>query len=352
MPRYVGVISYDEFCPEAIHKSPTLVYEIHDCLVWQKGEEKPRRLSTDKVKDCSLRLDERAFKDLQKAASEVDLKPIKGATLYSSLSDESYLSLVHDVQSSIRAGTYYQLNLLRWFKLAKHWNWQDVCARLAAHGGPFSVLFRHGNVAVASFSPERFVSIQPNTDKTMIETWPIKGTANRDLINRAHDDVIKEQLARSPKDRAELNMIIDLMRNDLHRVCIPGSVEVLDSGSVKTFSHVHHLEGHIRGVLSEERTMGDVLQALCPGGSITGAPKIEVMKHIHALEGRERGYMMGHSFLMDANGFFDSNILIRTMTSADGCRNWNYAAGSGIVVKSIAEQELLEVSSKCRPLTD
>lgn len=354
LPKYIGVISYDEFCPHVARKAPSLIYEIHECLIWDHGSRHPRRVVTGSPDSCALRLKTADLKDLYKSAKEEKEISVKGSALYSALSDESYLGVVHDIQSAIRAGHYYQLNLLRWFKLAKTWTWKQVCSRIQHHGGPYSTVFRHGNLAVASFSPERFVAIETVSGGTSpkIKTWPIKGTAERNLKDPVADEVLKQSLSENKKDRAELSMIVDLMRNDLNRICKPQTVVVKDPGSSKTFQHVHHLQACIEGELRKELTMREIFSALCPGGSITGAPKVEVMKQIHALEGRERGFVMGNAFLMNGDGSLDSSILIRTMVSSDGGRNWNYAAGSGIVIKSNPEQELAEVRAKCRPLSE
>ncbi|MCX6125214.1 MAG: chorismate-binding protein, partial [Proteobacteria bacterium] len=352
LPRFIGMLSYDEFCPSAEEKITSIVYEVHACLIWDGANSNPKLVVVGQPDECSLRLDEKQIKELLKAAAETESKKIKGNALYPTMSDDFYISMVHEVLGAIRAGRYYQLNLLRWFRLAKPWTWETACQRMLQHGGIYSTLFRHGNSVVASFSPERFVSIDSRDGSAQIQTWPIKGTANRDLNDVDKDAALRDELAKSQKDLAELHMIVDLMRNDLAKICAPASVSVVDPGSVKTFAHVHHLQAEIIGNLNINLTIGEILSALCPAGSITGAPKREVMNHIRSLEGRDRGWFMGNAFLMDTVGNFDSSILIRTMTSNDSCRSWEYAAGSGIVIKSETLQELAEISSKCRPITD
>lgn len=348
-PRWIGLLPYDEFCAFAERKLPTFIYEIHEALVWENGADTPSKIVSGDPKKCALKLDAPILKEIEKDIAKNPLPDTIGTRVLATMSDETYLGQVQDILAEIRRGTFYQLNLLRYFRLEKQWKWSQVCARVAAHGGPMSSLFRHGNTAVASFSPERFVAIQ--TDAT-IHTWPIKGTIARNLTDTKKDEAAKAELLASEKDRAELHMIVDLMRNDLQQVCLPTTVEVPTPHAVKTFQHVHHLESHVTGKLKPDITMGELFAALAPGGSITGAPKREVMKHIRSLEGRERGYIMGNAFVIYSDGSMDSSILIRTMVSNDGTKTWEYAAGSGLVIKSDAQQELQEVFAKCRPITD
>jgi para-aminobenzoate synthetase component 1 len=153
----------------------------------------------------------------------------------------------------------------------------------------------------------------------------------------------------SKKNLAELHMIIDLMRNDLNRICIPGTVEVKDANRLVSFVNVHHLVGSVIGQLREGLTVKDLLTALCPGGSITGAPKIEVMLAIREYEQRPRGYFMGHAFMLDDTGTFNSSILIRTLQKQSG-KDYEFSAGSGIVIHSDPKSERLEIDAKCKVL--
>ncbi len=211
---------------------------------------------------------------------------------------------------------------------------------------------RHGRAAIASMSPERFFSIKRLNSNLVITANPIKGTIGRDLNSQERDELLKSNLKNSQKDQAELNMIVDLMRNDLSEVSVPLSVHVDCPRRLVTHHHVHHLEASVSAQLRPSLTFGDLFSALCPAGSITGAPKLEVMKHIRRYEGCDRGYFMGHGFICYDDGSMDSNILIRTLVSQDDAATWFYAAGSGLVVKSDPRQELLEIMQKCRPLTD
>jgi para-aminobenzoate synthetase component 1 len=144
-------------------------------------------------------------------------------------------------------------------------------------------------------------------------------------------------------------MIIDLMRNDLNRICVPGTVKVKDANRLVSFINVHHLVGAVTGQLRDGLKIQDFLTALCPGGSITGAPKIEVIRAIREFEGRPRGFFMGHAFMLDESGTFNSSILIRTLQKVAG-KDYEFSAGSGIVIHSDPKSERFEIDAKCNVL--
>lgn len=249
-------------------------------------------------------------------------------------SEEAYLATARAVQEDIRNGRYYQLNLLRYFAVEPV-PAEQLWDRWCRWSGPFGVWWRDADFRLVSFSPERFVHLYEEHDAWIAETEPIKGTGASTVDE---DDA---------KERAELNMIVDLMRNDLHRICVPHSVRVIDPGSVHHFPGIAHRVAKIRGQVRSEITMRDVLAALCPGGSITGAPKKEVMRAIREYEGRPRDFFMGHAFYWDeATGMFDSSILIRTLLCPPQ-GPWMYAAGSGLTLRSDPEKEAAEIHLKC-----
>jgi len=154
----------------------------------------------------------------------------------------------------------------------------------------------------------------------------------------------------STKDRAELHMIIDLMRHDLYGASVPGTVRVLHAGRLLSLASVHHLEAEVCATLRPGITIGALLAAVCPGGSITGAPKQEVMLAIRAYEDRPRGYFMGHAFYAADGGGFDSSILIRTLVQ-QGAGSFEYAAGGGLVIGSDPVGERREIAAKSRVVT-
>jgi para-aminobenzoate synthetase component 1 len=182
-----------------------------------------------------------------------------------------------------------------------------------------------------------------------VETKPIKGTRprGRDPIE---DLLLSETLRHSPKDRAENLMIVDLLRNDLGKVCAIGSVHCPRLFDVESYARVHHLVSTVRGRLAEGRSAVDLLRACFPGGSITGAPKLRAMEVIEELEPHRRGVYCGAIGYLGFDGSMDTNIAIRTLVHSGGiARLW---AGGGIVADSHPESEYRETYHKAGPLLD
>ena len=178
------------------------------------------------------------------------------------------------------------------------------------------------------------------------QTRPIAGTRPR---MTGDDDVARiRELAAHPKERAEHVMLIDLERNDLGRVCVPGTVEVDELMTVESYAHVHHIVSNVRGRLRAGVTPGQAIAAVFPGGTITGCPKVRCMEIIAALEDAPRGAYTGALGYLDRNGDLDLNILIRTLTLAGD--TVSLRAGAGIVADSVAERELEETRAKARGL--
>lgn len=246
----------------------------------------------------------------------------------------------------IREGRFYQINLLRFFEVLGHSRKSFVDSWLQ-DSGPYGALLVDGKQEIFSFSPEQFVVVSHDHGRKLIQTFPIKGTRKRSLDPRKDQD-LKVELENSSKDRAELAMIIDLMRHDLYQVSKKGSVTVDDPGQVKSFPTVHHLVGSVKGELRDDLTLGQLF-AIYPAGSITGAPKKEVTSGIRELEKRKREFFMGSAFHLAPSGTFHSTVMIRTAQKIGD--QYQYAAGSGIVVKSVPEEEMAEIFIKCRVLT-
>jgi para-aminobenzoate synthetase component 1 len=201
---------------------------------------------------------------------------------------------------------------------------------------------------VASASPERFVRVANGE----VETRPIKGTRSRRATPEA-DLFTRDELRESEKDQAENVMIVDLLRNDLSRVCAPGTIRVPELCRVETYETVQHLVSEVRGRLNVGQTPWDLFRAVFPGGSVTGAPKVRSMEIIAELEPTARGPYCGSLFYVGFNGQADSNILIRTFTVRNG---WiQCPVGGGIVAQSnpVAEYEetLVKAEGMLRALT-
>jgi len=194
---------------------------------------------------------------------------------------------------------------------------------------------------VISSSPERLIKIC----RGRIETRPIAGTRPR-AQEEAGDTANLQELIGHPKERAEHIMLIDLERNDLGRVCQPGSVTVNELMGLESYAHVHHIVSNVQGELRPEVTPGDAIRAVFPGGTITGCPKERCMAIIAELEQVPRGAYTGSLGYLNHNGDLDLNILIRTITQqADRI---SLRAGAGLVFDSIAENELQETEHKAR----
>jgi para-aminobenzoate synthetase component 1 len=220
-------------------------------------------------------------------------------------------------------------------------------ARLRQHcPAPFSGLAVAGEEAVISASPERFLRVDGGGK---VQSRPIKGTRPRGGSPDA-DSAAAAELVSDPKDRAENVMIVDLLRNDLGRVCRPGTIRVPQLVGLESYAQVHHLTSVVEGQLRPEAGIVDLLRACWPGGSISGAPKVRACQRLHQLEPVPRGPYCGSLFHLGSDGTFDSNILIRSVM-VRGC-HLQVHAGGGIVADSNPAAEAAEMSWKLLPLLE
>jgi len=264
-----------------------------------------------------------------------------------------YESAVAEVVSRIRAGEIFQANIARrWAgRLAQGAAPVDLLTRLAAASpAPFAAYLRLLDRAVVSNSPERFLQVgRDGGGRLAALTQPIKGTAPRGATP-AEDAALARGLRSSTKDRAENLMIVDLMRNDLSRVC--HRVQTPDLFELASFANVHHLVSTITGQLRDGMDAVDLLRATFPPGSITGAPKVQAMKVISRLEA-PRGPFFGSIFRLGLDGSLDSNVLIRTAAFVEDARGWHVEAraGAGVVADSDPALERRETEAKISLLT-
>ena len=271
--------------------------------------------------------------------------PLPGrAGVTSTFDPADYRRAVARVVEYVYAGDCFQVNLAQRLLARETGPSLDLYGRLrAANPAPFAGYFDLGDFAVASASPERFLRVSDGE----IETRPIKGTRPRGDTPAADRAAIAD-LTSSAKDRAENVMIVDLMRNDLGRVCQYGSVRVPRICEVETFSYVHHLVSEVRGRLAAGKTPVDLLRACFPGGSVTGAPKVRAMEIIAELEPTARGPYCGSLGYVGFDGWADANILIRTFTAG---RGWlQFPVGGGIVADSDPAREYAETLHKAEGL--
>ncbi|MDP3175208.1 MAG: anthranilate synthase component I family protein [Phenylobacterium sp.] len=265
----------------------------------------------------------------------------------------AYEAAVAEVVERIGAGEIFQANIARRWRgrLKANGRPNAAFARLAfASPAPFASYLRLPGRAVVSNSPERFLKVTPLNGALHVETQPIKGTAPRSA-DPACDAALAEGLAASLKDRAENLMIVDLMRNDLARVCAPGSVAAPSLFAVESFANVHHLVSTVTGVLATGNGSCDLLRAAFPPGSITGAPKVQAMRVIAGLEA-PRGPFFGAMIHLGFDGAMDSSVLIRTAAFTQDEDGWRVEAraGAGIVADSLPPAERRETEAKIAAL--
>lgn len=274
-------------------------------------------------------------------AGEVVLGPLNGLA---EEPPEQFLAGVCRIQDYIREGDVFQVNLSRRWRLAGQVDASDLYAALRrANPAPFAGLLDMGEAAIVSSSPERLVSLHDG----WAETWPIAGTYPRSA-DATEDAKLRDELLAHPKERAEHVMLVDLERNDLGRVCEPGSVRVDELAQVYSYAYVHHIESRVRGRVRAEVGPGQLLAALFPGGTITGCPKVRTMQIIRELETTPRLAYTGSMGYINHDGSLDFNILIRTlMCSPAGIE---FSTGAGIVADSVPERELAETRAKARGL--
>jgi len=262
----------------------------------------------------------------------------------SSFGREAYLATVRRVLEYIAAGDVFQVNLSQRFTAWGQPEPLDLYSRLKAKSpAPFAAFLRWKDLAVVSASPEWFYQSRGD----LLVTRPIKGTRPRGQ-NPAADARLAAELRGSPKDRAELTMIVDLERNDLGRICRYGSVVVRDPMTVESFAQVHHLVATVEGKLRPEVGPIDVIRAVFPGGSITGAPKIRAMEIIDELEPSRRSLYTGAIGYLSRGGTSAFNIAIRTIL-VEGDRA-SFQVGGAIVADSDPEAEYEETLAKGRGL--
>ncbi|KZC17178.1 aminodeoxychorismate synthase, component I [Rhodanobacter sp. FW510-R12] len=304
----------------------------------------------DHRRDCTILVAEAGHEHLLDVL-EADLAvaspmpPLAAPVAWEEDAPQRFLDGVARIHEHLHAGDIFQVNLSRAWR-ARYAPPPMPAALYAAlrraNPAPFAGLLQQRGWAVASSSPERLVEVRDG----VAQTRPIAGTRPR-LPGDDEAARIRE-LSAHPKERAEHVMLIDLERNDLGRVCVPGTVEVDELMVVESYAHVHHIVSNVRGRLRADVTPGQVIAATFPGGTITGCPKVRCMEIIAALEDAPRGAYTGALGYLDRNGGLDLNILIRTLTLAGD--EVSLRAGAGIVADSVAASELDETRAKARGL--
>ena len=301
--------------------------------------------------------------EYKKLIDEINIHLIKKSINKSFIFDFSELNLekkgekfkknVLKIKKLINQGDIFQANLTTKVEIAtsEEYKYLDIYSKIrrklkAPFGGVIVGNIGGEKEGVLSTSPERFLK---TTYDGYVETRPIKGTRPRDE-NKKIDALNAIDLITNEKDRAENIMIVDLLRNDLGKVCETGSVKVTELLKLESYPKVHHLTSVIRGKIDEKKSWIDILKACWPGGSITGAPKVRACQRIYELEEFDRGPYCGSFLKLDWDGALDSNILIRSFMLKE--KRIKIFAGCGIVNDSIPSKENEELNWKLLPLID
>jgi para-aminobenzoate synthetase component 1 len=267
--------------------------------------------------------------------------------LRSSFAHAAYIEAVRRVREYIFAGDIFQANLSQRFETPLSEEPWAIYRRLRVkNAAPFAAYLEFPELTVLSASPERFLRVDTAGN---VETRPIKGTRPRG-VGPEHDAALGQALTESDKDRAENLMIVDLMRNDLSRVCAPGSVHVPELFAIEKYATVHHLVSTVVGTLAPGADALTLLHAAFPPGSITGAPKLRAMEIIAELEPPQRGVYCGSIGYWSVTGALDTSVAIRTAMAVGG--RLYFGAGGGIVADSDPEQEYRETIDKARGIID
>lgn len=288
------------------------------------------------------------YDHMQKQATPLQTGPASDSPrrLVSNFGKQNYIQAIQKIKNYIAAGDCYQVNLSQKFQAPVLDDPYTIYQRLRSRSpAPYAAYLNLGDTQILSSSPECFLEV---TGRQVV-TRPIKGTRPRGKTEK-EDQRLKTELEGSSKDRAELLMITDLERNDLGRVCRPGSVEVTELRRIESFSNVHHQVATIRGELAPDKDVIDLLRATFPGGSITGAPKVRAMQIIQELEPDPRNVYCGAIGFLSLNGKAQFNVAIRTMVIKD--RTAHFWAGGGIVADSDPEAEYEETLTKAQGMME
>ena len=263
-------------------------------------------------------------------------------------SHNQYIDIIDRIKNELAKGNIYEINFCNSYSGSyQNLDYTSLYEELNTISPmPFSALYKHKEHVLLSASPERFIQRKGNR----LVSQPIKGTASR-LTNKEEDQKQKQQLENSLKERTENIMIVDLVRNDLSKVCAGGSVMVEELCKVYTFEKVHQMISTIKGELENtDLTFSTLLQALFPMGSMTGAPKLKAMQLIDELEKEARGLFSGTVGYIAPNGDFDFNVIIRSLLFNEVKGIYKFHAGSAITMASDAELEYQECDVKTLPI--
>lgn len=321
---------------------PDIAIGIYDWAIVLDHQQKTAQLVSQQRYPETKKLLPKILDRLRRAGElPADTFSVQGS-IASNFTPNSYAAAFAQVQNYLRAGDCYQVNLAQRFSAAASGSALGAYLTLRSLSpAPYSAFLNLPHAQILCASPERFLRVQNGS----VETKPIKGTRPRSS-DAQQDSRLADELRNHPKDRAENLMIVDLLRSDLGKSCVPGSVHVPKLFEVESFTNVHHLVSTVEGKLAEGRDALHVLRDCFPGGSVTGTPKQRAMQIIEQLEPHPRGIYCGAIGYVGFDGNMDTNIVIRTLVYSDNkicC--W---AGGGIVADSDVAAEYQETLDKAK----
>ena len=303
------------------------------------------RLSDDRIEiEGKGQLEaEKIFHEIQDTVYEID-DDANGIQIKQTVSKEEYIDTIEKLKKHILRGDCYEINYcIEFFADNAVIDPLAVYEKLSnTSPNPFSALYKLEDKWLICASPERFLKKEGNK----ILSQPIKGTSSRFLKDESRDKKSKDELLASEKDRSENVMVVDLVRNDLARVCKEGTVKVDELFGVYSFPQVHQMISTVSGELKSEISFTEIIKATFPMGSMTGAPKRKVMELIEKYENSKRGIFSGAVGYLTPDGDFDFNVVIRSIMYNASEKYLSFMAGSGITFYSDAEKEYEECQLK------
>ncbi|WP_037029290.1 aminodeoxychorismate synthase component I [Psychrilyobacter atlanticus] len=353
----VGYFSYElahlmEKLPNTVNKEvdiPEMVMGFYDGIVIIDHRDDKKYIGAigfkENIEEIIKKI-ENSIKEYEKnlKIKEIKKQILKNREISSNMTEDYYLSSIKKLKDYIYSGDIYQVNFTQRFECDFEGDSNELYKNLKSiNPAPFAAYLNFGEGEIISSSPERFIKL---TDG-IIETRPMKGTRPRGK-SEAEDKKLKEELVNSEKDRAELLMIVDLMRNDISRVAETGSVKVTELFHLEEYATVLQMVATIQGKLKGELSAVDIIKSTFPGGSITGAPKIRAMEIIDELETTTRNIYTGSIGYLGFDGNMDLNIAIRTIVLKD--KKAYFQVGGGIVWDSDPHEEYEESLVKGRAL--
>lgn len=288
------------------------------------------------------------FKEIMETRSDLDTRPHISIDLHPRISKNEYIETINRLKEHILRGDCYEINFCQeFFSENVQIDPVSVYAKLSSFSpNPFSALYKSGDRYLVCASPERF--LKKEADKILSQ--PVKGTSLRFLSDYNRDNESRDKLYYSSKDRSENVMVVDLVRNDLSKVCVEGTVSVDELYGIYSFPQVHQMISTVSGDLKENISFSEIIRATFPMASMTGAPKKRVMELIDKYEKSTRGIFSGALGYIDTDGDFDFNVVIRSIMYNATERYISYLAGSGITFYSEAEKEYEECLMKAEAM--